>query len=347
MSIGYQVIPNVLTSPPSYTCRVVPSAVLGYDEIAAQINLHNPTIPIATAKSVLEAFREEVKLQLADGNTVNLSGFASFKVSLPVRLVTSSDPLPTNPVRVIASPSAVLKADVTTAATYTRLPATVKTPTINSAYDAITRQDGFIRENYGFRINGSYIGFDPNDATQGVFLLSPAGNYIRQENIALNDPSNTIIVPVFDTVAGPAGTASVENMLEIRSKYTENGQLRTGTYGKPLRATNVISDATSDQLFVVGSAATGPAKVKAYTGDQVLCRITAQVKPSGELVLFVGEIDGEDGQEMLVTAAGDYVLPGLDAFVTVEVTNYATLMANAMAYSRFMVEVCDLSALTP
>lgn len=346
MPISYQVRPNVLTSPPSFTCRVVPVAILGYQEIAAQINMRNPTIPASVALTVLEALREEVKLQLADGNTVNLEGFCSWVTSLPVRLATANDPLPTDPVQVRIKPSVVLRDDVIGLASYTRLPATVKSPTVDSAYDTITRIDGLIREGYGFRISGSNLGFDPTDATQGPFLLSPAGNYIAQTNVALNDPSSTIIVPVFDVVAGPAGTASVEQQLEMRSKYTENGQLRTGTYSKKLRALNVISDATSDQLFVVGAAVSGPAKVKTYVGATVTCRFIAQVKPSGELVLSVGELDGNDGQQMIVTANGDFSLPGLDAAVVVQVTDYDTLLANAMAYSRFLQEVCELSTLT-
>lgn len=346
MAIGYQVRLNALTSPPSYTCFVVPGLTQGYDEIAAAINLRNPTIPVETAKTVLLALPEEIKRELANGNTVNLTGFCSFVTTMPVRLASATDPLPTGAVDVQAKPSTPFKNKIKAAATFTRLPATVKAPTITAALDAPTKIDGFIREQYGFQITGSNLGFDPTDATQGVFLLSPAGNFIQQTNLALNEPSKLIIVPTFDTVAGPAGTASVENVLEVRSKYTESGQLRTGSYGKKLRALNVISDATSDKLFVCGSATAGPAIVKTYTGAQVMCRFVAQVKPSGELTLQAGEVGMNLGQEVIVAANGDYVLPGLDANVTVTVSDYTTLMANAMSYARYLVEVCDLNPLT-
>jgi nucleoid DNA-binding protein len=346
MSVEYRTVPNALTSPPSYSCRVVPKSTLGYEEVSNQINIKNPTIPAQTAWTVLESLREVVKEQLADGNTVNLANFISFVVSLPVRLATANDPLPANPASVRMKTSVSFRDEVNIAATYSRLPAEVKSPTINSAYDAITRIDGFIREGYGFRMTGSNLGFDPADAEQGVFLLSPAGNYIPQPNVALNDPSSTIIIPVLDTQAAPGGSAAVENLIEVRSKYTTNGQLRTGAYSKKLRSLNVISDATSDQLFLVGQAALGPAKVKTYTGSQVDCRFIAQLKPTGELVMSVGEVGGNDGAQVTITANGDYSLPGLDAAITVQVTDFDQLNANVLAYGRFMQEVCDLNPLT-
>ncbi len=53
MPIPYKVTQNFLTNPPSYTARPVPRNTLDYDTLAAQINLHNPTIPAETAKAVL------------------------------------------------------------------------------------------------------------------------------------------------------------------------------------------------------------------------------------------------------------------------------------------------------
>lgn len=345
-AIGYQVIANVLTNPPSYTARVVPNSILGYDEVAAQINLHNPTIPVGTAKTVLEAFREEVKLQLANGNTVNLSNFVSFVTTMPVKLVNATDPLPSNPINISAKPATPFKDEIRAAATYTRLATEIKAPSIASAFDTVSAINGFVRNGYGLRISGTNLRFDQADVNEGVFLLSSAGNDVRQDNISLNDPSNLIVIPGLDSAAGPAGTASVEHSLSVKSRYTDNGQIRTGTYGKKLRSPNVISDATSDQVFVCGAQTSGPAKIKTYTGAQVTCRLVAQIKNTGELTLSVGTMAGVFGQQMTVTAAGDFVLAGLAANVTVEVTDYQVLYDNTMAYSRYLQEVCVMSPLT-
>jgi hypothetical protein len=346
MPIGYQVTPNALTNPPSFTCRVVPNSVLGYDEVATQINLHNPTIPVSTAKTVLEAFRSEVVLQLAAGNTVNLSNFASFVVTMPVKLAAATDSLPANPISVSAKPSTTLKAEIQQQATYTRLQTPVKAPTLNAAYDASSGIDGFCRNGYGLRISGSNLRFNADDVEQGVFLLSQAGNDMHQDNISLNDPSNLIIIPGLDPAAQPAGAASVEHVLTVRSKYTDNGTLRSGGYSKKMRTINMISD-TNKKLFVTGTATSGPAVVKTYAGSTVNCRILAQVQTTGELTLAIAPLSGSFGQAMTVAANGDFVLAGLVANVTVTVTDWEALAAAAQSYGRYFVEFCNISALTP
>lgn len=346
MAIGYYLALNALTNPPSYSGRVVPNQILGYDQIAAQINLRNPTIPVQTAKSVLEAFANEVKIQLADGNTVNLTNFCSFVVTMPIKLETPNDPLPSNPINISAKPSTPFKDAVKTAATYTRLPTPIKAPTISASYDSSTSVEGFVRNGWGLTIAGTNLRFDPTDATQGVFLLSQAGNDIRQENISLNDPSRLIVIPGLDPAVQPAGAASVEHVLSVRSKYTDNGTLRTGGYGKKLRTKNMISD-TNKKLFVTGTATSGPAVVKTYAGSAVDCRILAQVKTDGSLTLSIGSMTGSFGQEMTVAANGDYTLAGLAADVVVTVSDYEALAAAATSYGRYFVEFCNISPLTP
>jgi hypothetical protein len=207
MPIQYKVIPNYLTNPPSYTARPVPQNTLDYDALAAQIHLHNPTIPADTAKAVLEAFREEVIRQLADGNTINLAGFVSFVVSLPVRLNQPTDDLPPNPVDVKAKPSVVLKQEVMQQAVYVRLPYSEKAPDISAAYDTNTNFANWIRPDYGFRLDGSNIGFDAADPAQGVFLTDADGHIMQQTKISLNNPSKIIITPDF------GGTPAVSRML--------------------------------------------------------------------------------------------------------------------------------------
>ncbi|MCI5120242.1 MAG: hypothetical protein D3908_03435, partial [Candidatus Electrothrix sp. AUS4] len=184
MPIQYKIIPNYLTNPPSYIARPVPQGTLDYDALAEQIHLHNPTIPVDTAKAVLEAFREEVIRQLADGNTINLAGFVSFVTTLPVRLDHPSDPLPPNAVDVKAKPSVVLKEEVAQQAEYVRLPYSEKTPDISAAYDTNTKLANWIRPDYGFCLDGSNIRFDAADPTQGVFLTDADGHIIRQRKIS-------------------------------------------------------------------------------------------------------------------------------------------------------------------
>lgn len=344
MPIQYKIIPNYLTNPPSYTARPVPQNTLDYDALAEQINLHNPTIPADTAKAVLEAFRDEVIRQLADGNTINLAGFVSFVTSLPVRLAQPTDDLPPDPVDVKAKPSVVLKEEVAQQAEYVRLPYSEKAPEISAAYDTNTNLANWIRPDHGFRLDGSNIGFDGTDPTQGVFLTDADGHIVQQTNISLNNPSKIIITPDFG--GNPTVSPNVEKIIAVRSRYTENGQLRTGEYAKHLRSTNVVT-AQQPKLFVVGDAADGPLVVSNYSSHQVMCRFEAVYRTDGQIALAVGPLEGPLGPEVIIPPAGvDMALAGLNAEVTVnfiDSNSYDLFVASLLSYGRYMLEVCDLS----
>ncbi|MDU9047428.1 MAG: DUF4469 domain-containing protein [Candidatus Electrothrix sp. Rat3] len=344
MPIQYKIIQNYLTNPPSSTARPIARKTLDYDALAKQIHLHNPTITVDTAKAVLEAFREEVIRQLADGNTINLSGFISFVTTLPVRLDLPTDDLPPECVDVKARPSVVLKQDVAQQAKYERLPYSKKSPDIGGAYDTNTKLQNWIRGDYGFRLDGSNIGFDEADPTQGVFLTDADGHIVQQEKISLNNPSKIIITPDFG--GEPATPPNVEKTIAVRSRYSKNGQLRTGEYANHLRSTNVVT-AIQPKLFVVGDDMDGPLVVSSYTGEQVMCRFEAIYRADDQITLAVGPLKGSLGPEVIVPAAGgDMVLTGLDADVTVSFMDsgsYDLFVASLLSYGRYMLEVCDLS----
>ncbi|WP_446008834.1 HU family DNA-binding protein [Candidatus Electrothrix sp.] len=344
MPIQYKIIQNYLTNPPSSTARPIARKTLDYDALAKQIHLHNPTIPVDTAKAVLEAFREEVIRQLADGNTINLSGFVSFVTTLPVRLDLPTDDLPPDCVDVKARPSVVLKQDVAQKAEYERLPYSEKSPDIGGAYDTNTKLQNWIRADYGFRLDGSNIGFDEADPTQGVFLTDADGHIVQQDNISLNNPSKIIITPDF---GGESATPpNVEKTITVRSRYSKNGQLRTGEYANHLRSTNVVTQA-QPKLFVVGDAVDGPLKVSNYLGDQVMCRFEAVYRTDGQITLAVGPVAGDLGPEVILSPTGsDMVLTGLDEDVTVNFLDggsYDLFVASLLSYGRYMLEVCDLA----
>ena len=132
----------------------------------------------------------------------------------------------------------------------------------------------------------------------------------------------------------------------MRSRYTANGQLRTGEYAKHLRSTNVVTTA-QPKLFVVGDAADGPLVVNSYPGEQVMCRFEAVYRTDGRITLAVGPLAGSLGPELIIPpAGGDMVLSGLDADVTVNFIgggSYDLFVANLLSYGRYMLEVCYLS----
>lgn len=135
--IRYAVRENKLTVPPSFKCEFQSKASLDFDLIAIQINLHNPTIPVPTAKACLLAFKEEVKIQIQEGNTINLEGFVSFVPSFPVNLAVATDPLPTNPMSILAKVSTPFRDYCRVGAVYSRTGYPVKAPGISSVTGGI------------------------------------------------------------------------------------------------------------------------------------------------------------------------------------------------------------------
>jgi len=345
-TIQYQVEKNSLTSPPSYFARVSPRSILDIDDVAKAINSHNPTIPVQTAKSVIEKFAEEVGIQLANGNTVKISSFCSWVVTLGGRMDNPTDPLPSGAFDVIAKPSAPFKSSVAANATYERIGYAAKTPSIVSVMDTNTGIQNYVREGYGLEINGTQMAWSQEDAAQGVYLLSSAGNDMRQTNIVSSTPSKAFIIPELDSNAGPAGAASVEQILSIATRYTENGEVRVGTFKTKLRTTNAISD-TNKKIFIIDDQTSSGATISAYTGSQVDARLLATIGGDGVLKLSVGTLAGVFGDPVSVAANGSYVLSGLASDVTVTVATYATLYANVVSYGKYMQEVLDLSPLTP
>lgn len=342
MPITYKLAPNALTSPPSFGARPAPQRVLGFKDISRQVNLHNPTIPEVTAESVLRAFADETITQLASGNSINLEGFVSLAVSLPVRLDAPTDPLPPDSLDVKMKSSKPLKDQIRQSATYSRIPYIEKTPVIISAADSNTNTAQYIREGYGFAINGSNIGFDASDDDQGVWLLSPAGNYIKQTNVSLNNPSNSIVTIILDTVEGPAEESSVENTLIVRSKYTDNGQLRIGEFSKKVRSIVIIRLTANKTFFVVGDASIGPVSTESYFGPEVDGSLVAIIRPDGVLTLSTGLFGGDQGQAIEVSGTGVVALDGLGSEFEVNVLDYDTLYANVLSYGRYMQEFFNM-----
>ncbi len=336
MPVDYQVVPNALTSPPSFTGRVRPKAILDIHAIAREINIHNPNITEEISMTVIKAFRDEVLYQLSEGNTVNIASFCSFASSLPFRVAAATDPLPKNVIDVRAKPSTPFKNALRQIAKFSRLPYTEKAPNASEFVDTNSSLSGWIRDNNGFRINGSDIGFDSSDAALGVTVVLADGTEEKQSSIGLNDPSSVIIVPSFESSL--PDTEHVEITILLRNRYTDNGQVRTGTIANKVRATNA-----SAGLFSVGME-TSPVTLTTYTGNAVTARIISSIKPDGTLTLSAGAIDGVMGQVYDVlpaTASVDVEFDGNT--VTLTIDDYAALYANVLSYQRYMQEVAPLS----
>lgn len=350
MSIEYNVVENLLTSPPSYSMRAVPKLIHDFDSLAREINIHNPTIPVITAKSVLEAFRAEVIYQLSIGNTINLENFISLVATLPGRLVNATDPIPSNAVDVKAKPSVTLKQEVIEAATYTRLGYPTKNPSIVQELETNSGLLNYVTQGSPMRINGTNIGFDTSDAELGVSLkLVADDSVISQTNVALSDPSQVVAIANLDDQEAAANLGVVEFILSIASRYTANGQVRTGTFAKTLRCKNILEDGVNQNVFVTGDGDSVNVTINEYGGENVNALAVLQIRPTGELMLSIGELaSGVNGQgsQVQITGDGSFICTdGLESAVTFIVTDFDALYGDVESYGRYMQEAMFLPAI--
>lgn len=342
MSVSYNVVPNALTNPPSFTARVESNIIMDYQEMAIQINLHNPTIPVVTAKSVLESFREEVKTQLLNGNTVNLTNFVSFVPTLPVRLNAATDPLPPSSLDIKAKPSATFKTECNQAATYLRLGYPTKDPSIIEATDTNTGLIAYMENGKGFRIDGRNLGFDSTDAILGIFTTDSAGLETHQTNISINDPSRIVI-----TAAGAlASTSYVETTLTAINKYTENGTLRTGTYARKIRTAVQLGAAEDNLVFCIG-VTTSQVEVTAVSETTGQVVLVASLNQSNVIEVKAKKVGGAFWASVQITATGVYPITydGGDEAISIDVNDLTVFNDNIVAYGRYMQEVLNLAAL--
>lgn len=337
MPVNYTVKPNPLTKPASYSCITQPVDKLGINEIARQINLHNPTIPEQTAVDVIEKFSDEILYQLSIGNWVTIESFCSFSATIVARLNTATESLPPNAIECRAKPSAPFKKKLRQDATYTRLAYIEKAPNVSEVVDTNSGVANWARDVYGMRVNGSDLGFDQTNTLLGVWIETADGTLVKQEKISLNNPSSLIITPEFETSL-PDGE-HVDLTLVLKNKYTPNGQIRTSSVTNRIRATN-----TTFNLFAAGLGSS-PVTVTTYAGADKTVQFVASINPDSTMSLAVGEIGGVLGSAIDITAGTTTtVLPGLGDDVTVTINDYATLYQTALDYQRYMVEVCALTA---
>ncbi len=146
-----------------------------------------------------------------------------------------------------------------------------------------------------------------------------------------------------------------EYIVSVSTRYTENGTLRTGAYGRRLRTPLVLSG------FGWGS----PQDVGILTGDAAApyVKATAAQMSASERLRIQAVIDSRTGQLLLSLLAmnehgaaggavsapgnGDYVLPGFSgsavSSLSVKVENHAGLVALLKSgYHGRMVDILDV-----
>lgn len=338
MPVTYDVDSNYLTNPPSHYPRVKPIDTLSLDDIARQINIHNPNMPVNSILAVLNLFVEEVQFQLTAGNWVKIENFCSFATSITDAVMANpSDPLPAGyKIEVKAKPAAPFKQAIRDAASVSRDGIIAKAPQVSAAMHALYDIQNIVEAGYGLDISGKDIGFDPTDAEQGVFITPDLGSETRETNVTRNKPSNVIVIPSV-AVSSPNATAC---LLAIKTKYTANGQLKTGTATKYIRLPNAKTVGVTSIVFKPygGSSVTNALSDTAGT-----YLIRARISNLNEIYLAAKVLtDGvwsDWGTEVLVDEAGGFDVAIGAATISFTILNYDTFFSILNSDGRYVTEM--------
>jgi len=346
MPIKWKPRDNKLTDPPSYAAFPVDMIPLGIDDIARNINVLHPTITPSDVKIVLNAFRNEVLYQISNGNSIDLENFLRIYPTVKQRLDDPNQLLKKRSVYVRASVSVDVVNEIRQVVTFEKIPyMPKKQPSILSAAVSDPVLEGSIFELTGFKISGSNMKFNNLVGDEGVFLLSPAGNIIKQENVSLSSNAKVIITPTLDQNLGPAGYASVDNVLSISTRYTEGGELRTGVYSGYVRQKNFVGGVYINRMiFVIGQDVSSSVVVKEYDGKTVDINCILIKTPEGDIYSSVGNI-GSQGDNILISGNGDVVLSGDGNELTIEVLDYDALSNTLTSRNNFIREILQISSI--
>jgi nucleoid DNA-binding protein len=344
MPVTYKIDNNFLTNPPSYYPRVSPVETLDIEDLARQINLHNPNMPYNSILATLNLFVEEVLFQLKEGNWVKIENFCSFSTSIiDAVMENSSDPLPgTAKIDIKAKPAAPFKELVREQASISRDGIIAKAPQIGSAAHAMYGENYIAEPGYGLIIGGSDLAFDPTDTTQGVFIKPDGGSQTRETNITNNKPKNVTVIPSVT----PASAGDTAAILTVKARYTANGQLKSGTSQKPIRLPNELVTQVANPIFkTYGVTEAATVETSVTSGTHML---RARISNLNELYFAGKQHDGTSwgdwGTEVLADGDDTYTVSAGVTDFDIEVTDYEELFEQLNALGRYQVELVLVSA---
>jgi hypothetical protein len=353
-TIQYRLEPNPLTTPASYKLRFIPQGVAGYDDVAARLALKNPGLTAESAKATLMAGMEEIKLMLIEGMQVTLENACMFRPSFHARLDTPDSPLPPMDelLQISISATQPFVKDVQQAARIERLPPEEKAPVILSAADTALELNDVVNSAGVLRLSGSNLAFDKSRPDCGCVIEGTESGRTVQTQLASVSDTEILLVPHLPAQNDPWNN---EYIVSISTRYTENGTLRTGTYGRrlrsPLTLTNFGHPNPQEVGILTGNAAAPYVKATAaQMSASERLRIQAVLDArSGQLLLSLLAMSehGAAGDAVTVAANGNYTLPGFSgsavSSLSVKVENYAGLVALLRSsYHGRMVDVLEV-----
>ena len=349
-AIQWKPVPNALTTPDSYSIRFVSRGAAGTEDIAGDIALRHPNFSKADIITILNAEDEAIMGRLLDGEHVTKEGSLSWFPSFTGRLDNPDDPLPPleECLRLNTRISTPFLEQLRQEAHTERLPASEKLPVITTAEDTVLGLRDVLRSDGMLRITGTNLEFDRTDLDSHCLIEGTRNGSAIQTRVGTITNSEVVLMPDVPDQANPWNN---EYRLSLTTRYTEHGTLRTGTYKRRLRspltvtsftpATGILTD-TADTPYV--RLTDGTLSAPTSLRIQVLQDLTQE-----ELLFSLLDMKakGEQGDQVTVTANGEYILPGFSGStvtsLTVTVDNYTDLWEMIRSsYRGRLVEVLNL-----
>jgi hypothetical protein len=352
--IHYRVEHNPLTKPASYRLRFVPQWTAGYDEVAARVAQKNPGSSAEQIRSHLRSAMEEIQAMLLEGLQVTLENAMTFRPAFHARLASPNTPLP--PVkellRINISASRPFVKHVQAAANLVRESYTEKMPALLAAADTMTGLNNVLNPAGVLRLTGSHLAFDWRSPNSHCVLTGTESGSAAQTQFASISDTEVLLVPHLPAQSNPWNN---ECTVSITTQYTEHGSIRTGTYGRRLRAPLTVPGLglpiPPETGILTGSAAAPYVVITAGSlAEDTQLRIQVEHNVQDDLLalrLIDMQDGGRQGAMIPATGNGEFTLLGFSgsavSSLSIRVDNYAALQTMVSNdYDGRLVDVLDV-----
>ena len=351
-TVQYRVEPNPLTKPASYRLRFMPKQTAGYAELAAAV-AKDTGMSVEQAMASLQSTVKNVKEMICNGIQVTLEEAFTFCPSLSGRLNSPDDPLPPNRevLRVSVSATRPFVQYVQQNVTLERVSTEEKAPTILSAADTTLELNNVLNPDGVLRLTGSNLLFDPKKPDCGCVIEGTRSGSEKQSQFASVGDTEILVVPHIPVQDDPWNN---EYAVEVSTRYTEHGSLRTGIYGRRLRAPLTVDVSALGELgagILTGSEDAPHVRVTSCTASATE-RLRIQVDSSLQenmlaFRLIAMQDGGAVGAMVPVVENGEFTLPGFAGSAVsdliIAVDNYAALRTMIRNnYDGRLVDILDV-----
>ncbi len=346
---------NALTTPQSYRILFLPRNVVGTKDMAARMAAALPNYSEKEFRAFIDLHNQLIAESLSNGEQVTEENAFTYSLSFTGRLDSPEAPLPPLEeclqVRIYASQPFVNS--IRQVAKTERLPMEKKLPIIATAQDTVLNLNDVLNPQGLLNLTGNNLSFDRTKPDAGGCVIegTQSGKTV-QHRFGKIENSEVSILPDIPEQDNPWNN---EYIVSLSTRYSKQGTLRTGTYGRMLRTPLTLSNFSHPNPpevgILTGSADSPYVSVTSgsVTADETLrIQVVLDMRSDSlRISLLDMQEDGRTGPVIAVTANGEYSLPGFaDSAVnslSIRVNEYTALKEMSRKnYSGRIVDILQI-----